>query len=408
MAGPLSHVRVLDLSRVLAGPWCGQVLADLGAEVIKVERPGTGDDTRAWGPPFLTDTQGRETNDAAYFLSANRGKKSIAVDIASAAGQEIVRRLAARADVVLENYKAGSLQKYGLDYATLSRDHPGLIYCSITGFGQTGPYKDRPGYDFIIQGMSGLMSITGLPDDLPGGGPQKAGVAISDLITGLYAAIAVLAALAARERTGRGDYIDMALLDCSVALLANQAMNYLVGGQPPGRMGNAHPNLTPYEVFATADGHIIVAVGNDQQFLRLCRTLELADLASNSSFASNRRRLANRAELIGRIAAALRQKSSAAWLAALEAAGVPCGPINELDQVFADPQVRHRGLQVELTHAAAGSIPTVRSPFNFRHHDLALHAAAPTLGQHTANLLAELGYDAATIDRLKADGVVQG
>lgn len=406
MPGPLSHVRVLDLSRVLAGPWCSQTLADLGAEVIKVERPGQGDDTRAWGPPFVKNASGRETDDSAYFMSANRGKKSIAVDITAAEGQDIVRKLASHADIVLENYKVGGLAKYGLDYASLSRDHPHLIYCSITGFGQTGPYKDRPGYDFITQGMSGMMSITGVPDGEPGADPQKAGVAISDLITGLYAAIAILSALAARDRTGRGDYIDMSLMDCSVSVLSYQAMNYLIGGTAPVRMGNAHPNLTPYEVFATADGHLIIAVGNDQQFARLCRTLGLADLAADPNFATNRGRLANRAAMIGHLAAKLALRANTEWIKALEAAGVPCGPINTVDQVFDDPQVRHRAMRVDLPHAAAGTVPAVRSPFNFRHQDLALHAAAPTLGQHTRAVLADLGYDTETIDRLMDQGAI--
>ena len=406
MPGPLSHIRVLDLSRVLAGPWCTQILADLGAEVIKVERPGRGDDTRAWGPPFVKRASGEETSDAAYFMSANRGKKSIAVDITSAEGQDIIRKLAERADIVLENYKVGGLAKYGLDYASLSRDHPKLIYCSITGFGQTGPYKDRAGYDFITQGMSGMMSITGVPDGMPGAGPQKAGVAISDLTTGLYAAIAILSALAARERTGRGDYIDMSLLDCSVAVLSYQAMNYLMSGKAPTRMGNAHPNLTPYEVFATSDGHIIIAVGNDQQFQRLCRILGLDEMAEDPRFATNRARLASRAEMLGALTARLAARTSAEWIAALEKAGVPCGPINTIDQVFSDPQVQYRGLRVDLPHAEAERVPAVRSPFVFQHQDLALTAAAPTLGQHTRTILTDIGYSNEAIEDLFKQSVV--
>ena len=407
MAGPLSHIRVLDLSRVLAGPWAGQTLADLGAEVIKVERPGTGDDTRGWGPPFLTDEAGVETTEAAYFLSANRGKRSVTIDMAQPGGQRLIRDLAARSDILLENFKVGGLAKYGLGYHDLKDSHPHLIYCSITGFGQTGPYKDRAGYDFIIQGMGGLMGITGAPDSTPGGGPVKVGVAISDLFTGMYVTVAALAALAHRERGGGGQHVDLALLDCQVAMLANQSMNYLTSGTAPGRLGNAHPNIVPYQAFPTADGHVIVAVGNDGQFARFCEAIERPELAVDPDYANNRLRVKHRERLVAIIAEAMAEFESAALHQAFEAAGVPFGPINTLDQVFDDPQVVARGLQVDLDHPLAGKAPTVRNPIRYSETELDCSAAPPLLGEHTDSVLRSvLGLDDGEIERLRGDGVI--
>ena len=405
--GALSHLRVLDLSRVLAGPTAGQALADLGAEVIKIERPGRGDDTRHWGPPWFTGTDAGQSGESAYYLSANRGKKSVSVDITTDEGQAIVRDLAAHSDIVLENFRVGGLARYGLDYASLSALNPGLIYCSITGFGQTGPGADRPGYDFLIQGMGGLMSITGEPDDAPGGGPQKVGVALADIMSGLYAAIAVLAALAWRERTGQGQYIDLALLDVQVASLANQAMNYLVSGDPPDRLGNAHPNIVPYQVFAASDGHFIVAVGNDDQFRRLCELIDRPDLANDERFATNAARVENREELIPFLQSAFARAGSDDWLQRLEAAGVPCGPINRIDQVFADPQVQARGMRTEAPHPLGGSVPLVGSPLKMSATPTAEAAAPPTLGQHTdAILQGVLGLDDDRRERLRRDGII--
>ncbi|PWV59457.1 CaiB/BaiF CoA transferase family protein [Plasticicumulans acidivorans] len=407
MSGALSHLRVLDLSRVLAGPWAGQTLADLGAEVIKIERPGRGDDTRHWGPPYAHDANGAATSESAYFLCANRGKRSVTVDITRPEGQAIVRALAAQADVVLENYKVGGLKKYGLDYHSLRVVNPRLIYCSVTGFGQNGPYKNLPGYDFMIQGMGGLMSLTGQPDGEPGGGPVKVGVALADVMTGLYATIGVLAALAHRERSGEGQYIDMALLDVQVAVLANQAMNYLTTGVPPQRLGNAHPNIVPYQTFAAADGHLILAVGNDDQFRRFCTVAGCSELADDPRFHSNSARVAHRAELIPLLAARLRERPRDRWLAELGAANVPCGPINTLDQVFADPQVRYRGMHVELPHPLAGSVPAVGSPLKLSATPVEYRSAPPTLGSDTEAVLRErLGYSAADLARLQAAGVI--
>ncbi len=406
MAGPLSHLRVLDLSRVLAGPWAGQTLADLGADVIKVERPGRGDDTRSWGPPYLTDGDGQETSEAAYFLSANRGKRSITLDLARPEGQRIARDLAAECDILIENYKVGGLAKFGLSYDDLKHSHGHLIYCSITGFGQTGPYADRAGYDFMIQGMSGLMAITGKPDEIPGGGPLKVGVAISDLFTGMYVVAAVLAALVHRERGGGGQYIDMALLDCQVAMLANQAMNYLTTGVSPGRLGNAHPNIVPYQAFATADGHIIIAVGNDDQFARFCEAIGRPTLAADPAYADNSSRVKNRAALVAAIAGAIAALNSGPLQAALDAAGVPWGPINDLEQLFADPQVKARGLRVELDHPLAGMVPTVRNPIRYSKTAIEHRAPPPLLGEHTDAVLSEiLGLENDEIERLRADGV---
>ncbi len=407
MAGPLSHIRVLDLSRVLAGPWAGQNLADLGADVIKVERPGVGDDTRTWGPPFLADEDGKETSEAAYFLSTNRGKRSVTINMAKPEGQKLIRDLAAKSDILLENYKVGGLAKYGLSYDDLKDSHPHLIYCSITGFGQTGPYKDRAGYDFIIQGMGGLMSITGEPDSVPGGGPVKVGVAVSDLFTGMYVTVAALAALAHRERGGRGQHVDMALLDCQIAMLGNQSLNYLTFGKVPGRMGNAHPNVVPYQAFPTADGHVIIAVGNDGQFARFCDVIARPELAANPDYASNALRIINREGLIPVIAEAMAGMETAALHRALEAADVPFGPINTIDQVFDDPQVKARGLRVDLDHPLAGTTPTVRNPIRYSDTELEFKDAPPLLGQHTESVLQNvLDLDAGEIERLRGGGVI--
>ena len=407
MPSSLSHIRVLDLSRVLAGPWCSQHLADLGAEVIKIERPGSGDETRAWGPPYLKDADGNDTTEAAYYLSCNRGKKSLTLDISTKEGQDIVRRLAAKSDVVLENYKVGQLKKYGLGYDDLNAINPKIVYCSITGFGQTGPWSHRPGYDFIIQGLGGLMSITGERDDLPGGGPQKVGVAVTDLMTGMYATIAILAALTHRERSGAGQYIDMALLDVSVAMLANMNMNYLTSGQVPKRWGNAHPNVIPYQVFACSDGHIIVAVGNDSQFRKFCEALGVSDLGSDERFATNSNRIRHRTALIPLLEPLVKLRTRDEWVNALEAAGVPCGPINNIDQVFENPQVKARGIKVDIPHPLAGSVPQVASPMRFSETPIEYHAAPPTLGQHNDYVLRELlGMETNEIDLLQRKNIL--
>ncbi|MDH3518843.1 MAG: CoA transferase [Myxococcales bacterium] len=390
MVGPLANIRVLDLSRVLAGPWASQILADLGAEVIKVERPGRGDDTRAWGPPFLADAEGRETGESAYFLSANRGKKSVTIDITRAEGQALVRRLAGRSDVLLENFRVGALARFGLDYESLRAVNPRLVYCSITGFGQTGPARDRAGYDAMIQALGGLMSITGEPDAEPGGGPQKVGVALADVLTGLYAAVAVLAALAHRERSGAGQWIDLALLDVQIACLANQAMNYLISGVPPVRMGTAHPNIVPYQVFATSDGHLVLAVGNDEQFASFCRLAGRPELAREERFATNAARVRNREALVPIIAALVRERATQLWLDALEAAGIPCGPIHTIDRVFAQPQAVHRGMRFDMSHPTAGRVPQVASPMRFSASPVAYEIPPPLLGQHNDEVLGEL------------------
>lgn len=393
---PLTGVRVLDLSRVLAGPWAGQLLADLGADVVKVEKPGAGDDTRAWGPPYLKDASGRDTSEATYFLCANRNKRSVAIDIATPDGQAQVRALAQEADVLLENFKVGGLQRYGLDYASLKEANPRLVYCSITGFGQTGPYAARAGYDFLIQGMGGLMSVTGQPDDEPGAGPQKVGVALTDIMTGLYATIAVQAALAERATSGLGQHIDLALLDVQIACLANQSSNYLAGGLVPRRMGNAHPNIVPYQAFPTADGDIILAVGNDGQFAKFCAVAGHPEWSGDERFASNAQRVANRAVLVPLLRQTTVMRTSADWIAALEAAGVPCGPINRIDEVFADPQVIARGLQIAMPHALAGTVPLVANPIRLSGSPVAYQRPPPLLGEHTAEVLAQwLGAAAA-------------
>lgn len=407
MPGALSHLRVLDLSRVLAGPWAGQILADLGAEVIKVERPGVGDDTRHWGPPFASNAAGESTGEAAYYLSANRNKQSLTVDFTRAEGQRIVRELAAKADILIENFKVGGLAAYGLDYAALKELNPKLIYCSITGFGQSGPYAKRAGYDFMIQGLGGLMSLTGRAEGEEGAGPVKVGVALTDILTGLYSTAAILAALASREQTGAGQHIDMALLDVQVACLANQAMNYLTTGTAPKRLGNAHPNIVPYQDFPTADGDFILTVGNDSQFRKFCEVAGLTALADDPRFSSNKARVAHRGELIPLIRQATVFKTTAEWIDALERAGVPCGPINDLAQVFADPQVQARGLRFELPHALAGSVPQVASPIRLSATPIQHRNAPPLLGEHTEQVLQQwLGMSAEQIAGLRAAGVL--
>lgn len=407
MAGALSHIRVLDLSRVLAGPWAGQILADLGAEVIKVERPGAGDDTRSWGPPYLKDADGRDTSEAAYFLSANRNKQSVTIDFTQEEGQALVRKLAAESDILIENFKVGGLAAYGLDYESLKAINPRLIYCSITGFGQFGPYAKRAGYDFMIQGLGGLMSLTGRSDAEEGAGPVKVGVALTDILTGLYSSVAILAALTARGTTGRGQHIDMALLDVQVACLANQAMNYLTTGSAPRRLGNAHPNIVPYQDFPTADGDFILTVGNDGQFRKFCEVAGHREWADDPRFSSNKARVANRAELIPLIRQATVFKTTAEWVAALEEVGVPCGPINDLAAVFEDPQVLARGLKVELPHALSGLVAQVASPLRLSDTPVEYRLAPPRLGEHTDEVLARvLGLDGGAIATLRDKQVI--
>ncbi|HEX2531225.1 MAG TPA: CaiB/BaiF CoA-transferase family protein [Burkholderiaceae bacterium] len=385
--GALSGLRVLDLSRVLAGPWAGQLMADLGAEVVKVERPVAGDDTRVWGPPWLKSDDGQPTSESAYYLSANRNKQSVTIDLGKPEGQALVRQLAAKADILLENFKVGGLSQYGLDYASLRETNPRLIYCSITGFGQTGPYASRAGYDFLIQGMGGLMSLTGRPDGAEGEGPMKVGVALTDVMTGLYATVAVLAALAHRERTGQGQHIDLALLDVQIACLANQAANYLIGGLAPKRMGNAHPNIVPYQDFQTADGYMIIAIGNDSQFASFCRTADHPEWATDERFATNPRRVKHREELIALIRDVTLSRTTGEWVAAMEAAGVPCGPINSLDKVFADPQVLARGMRIEMPHPLTGKVPLVANPIRMSATPVQYRNPPPTLGEHTEQVL---------------------
>ncbi len=410
-AGALDCVRVLDLSRVLAGPWCTQTLADLGAEVIKIERPAGaghpgGDDTRGWGPPFLKDADGHDTAEAAYFLGANRNKRSVTIDIAQPEGQALVMKLAATCDVMVENFKVGDMARYGLDAASVRAQLPRLVYCSITGFGQTGPYRDRAGYDYAVQGMGGLMSVTGERDDLPGGGPQKVGVAVADLFTGMYATVAILAALRHRDATGTGQTIDMALLDTQVAMLANLGANYLVTKKAPSRAGNAHQNIVPYQVFEVADGHLILAVGNDGQFARFCAVAGCEELAKDARFAVNANRVRNRDVLVPLLAQRMRQRSRADWLAALEAAKVPCGPINDLADVFADPQVRERGMTVQVAHPLNAALELVASPMKLSHTPVQVRRPPPLLGQHTEQVMNELGIGPEEQARLRAAGVL--
>jgi crotonobetainyl-CoA:carnitine CoA-transferase CaiB-like acyl-CoA transferase len=407
MAGPLAGIRVLDLSRVLAGPWAGQNLADLGAEVIKIERPGVGDDSRAFGPPWVKDAQGRDTRDSAYFTSANRGKKSMTVNLSQPEGQALVRELAAKSDVLLDNYKYGDLQRYGLGYEDLKKLNPRLIYCSVTGFGQTGPYKERPGYDFMIQGMGGMMSVTGEPDDKPGGGPQRAGVPIADIITGMYASIAVCAALAHRAQSGEGQQLDLALLDSQIALLAYQNTNYFATGKPPRRIGNLHPNIVPYQPFRCADGEVILACGNDNLYRKFCAAAGCGELAQDPRFATNGKRVENREELTRLLGAIFAKRTKKEWVELLDAAGVPNGPINDIAQVFDEPQVKARGVRIEAAHPVAGTVPMVASPMRFSGTPLEHKTPPPMLGEHTDEVLQKvLGKKPDEIARLRDAKVV--
>ena len=407
MARPLEHIRVLDLSRVLAGPWATQNLADLGAEVIKVERPGTGDETRSWGPPWLKDADGRETGEAAYYLSVNRGKKSVTVDLSQPAGQRLVLDLAAKSDVLVENYKVGDLARRGLAYEDVSKINPRIVYCSMTGFGQSGPYAQRPGYDFIFQGIGGLMSITGERDDLPGGGPQKVGIAITDVLGGMYASLAITAAIAYRQISGVGQFIDLSLFDVSVAFNANQILNHWCSGKIPRRHGNAHVNIVPYAVFQTADSPIILAVGNDQQFEAFCRVAGRPELIEDPRFRTNPDRVRNRAILVPIVQQMVGERSSRDWISALSNAGVPCGSINDLKEVFEDPQVQHRGMRVEIPHPAGVPCPTVASPMRLSATPIEYEMPPPLLGQHTREVLRGiLGLSEAEIDRLSAQRVI--
>ncbi|UUZ66676.1 CoA transferase [Polaromonas sp. P2-4] len=408
----LDGIRVLDLSRVLAGPWCTQTLADLGADVIKIERPGSGDDTRTWGPPFLKNEEGVDTQEAAYYLGANRNKRSVTCDIAQPAGQALIRELAAHCDVFVENFKVGDMARYGLDYASLKALNPRLVYCSVTGFGQTGPYADRAGYDYAIQGMGGLMSVTGERDDL-GGGPQKVGVAVADLMTGMYATVGILAALRHAEKTGEGQQVDMALLDTQVAMLANLGANYLVSGKAPGRAGNAHQNIVPYQVFEVApaaDGskdHLILAVGNDQQYVKFCKVANIPELGVNPLFAKNRDRVLNRAQLVPILEAVMRTRGKTDWLAALEAAKVPCGAINNLTEVFADPQIEARHMITQWQHPVRNDLRLVSSPIKLSSTPVRTDLPPPLLGQHTEEVLrGVLNYSDAKLSELKRNEVI--
>lgn len=403
--GALNGIRVLDLSRVLAGPWCGQILADLGAEVIKIERPRVGDDTRSWGPPWMKDDSGQDTQEAAYYQSTNRNKLSVAIDIASSDGQELIKALIQDTDVVIENYKAGSLKKYGLDYESLSAINPKLVYCSITGFGQTGPRAEEPGYDFIIQGMGGLMSVTGERDDLPGGGPQKVGVAFSDLATGLYSTIAIQAALLNRHVTGLGQYIDMALLDVQIATMANQGMNYLSSGNIPKRYCNAHANIVPYQVFKASDRDFIIACGNDTQFIQLCRSIGLPDLPNDARFARNADRIKHRDEIIGILQTHFLTKTADEWVDAIYAAKVPVGVINNLEQAFQEPQVIAREMLVEMNHPQREKLKVIGSPIKFSRTPVEYKTAPPLLGEHTQAVLGRV-VSSEKLAELKEKGVI--
>ena len=408
-AGALAGIKVLDLSRVLAGPWCTQILGDLGADVVKVELPGAGDDTRHWGPPFLQDAQGQDTDQASYFAACNRNKRSVTIDMSKPQGQALIRQLAGQADVLVENFKVGGLAKYGLDYASLAALNPRLVYCSVTGFGQTGPYAERAGYDLLIQASSGMMSITGRADGEPGGGGVRVGVALTDLFTGVYASTAVLAALRAREQTGRGQHVDMALLDVGMAILANQAAGYLNTGKVPQRQGNSHPSLAPYQDFPTADGAMLLAIGNDGQFARWCEAAGRPEWARDARFATNTARVHNRTALIPAMEELTRQRSTAQWVALLEDKAVPCGPINDIGQAFADPQVVARGLRLDLPRVACdgiASVAGVASPLRLSEHPPVLRHAPPALGQHTEAVLRELGLQDADIAGLRSAQVI--
>jgi crotonobetainyl-CoA:carnitine CoA-transferase CaiB-like acyl-CoA transferase len=408
VAAPLAGVRVLDLTRILAGPWATQNLADLGAEVIKIENPDGGDDTRKMGPPFVRNAVTGEDTDAAYFLAANRGKESVAIDIATPEGRKLVRALAAKCDVLVENYKFGGLAKYGLDYESLRTELPKLIYCSITGFGQTGPYRQRAGYDYLIQGMGGLMSVTGEPDGTSGGGPQRAGVALADILSGMYASVAILAALRHRDAGGGGQQIDIGMLDVQVATLANQAMNYLTTGSAPGRMGKGHLNIVPYGAFPASDGHLILAVGNDAQFCKMARAMDRPDIADDPRFATIPLRVAHRDVLVPMLEAITVTRTIDAWVSAMEAVEVPCGPINTIDRVFADPQVQARGMRLELPHQASGSVPSLANPIHFSATPIRYGEGPPTLGQHTRQVLQRvLGVDDDTLRQWAAQGTIK-
>ena len=403
MAGPLTGFRILDLSRILAGPWATQMLADLGAEVIKIERPGSGDDTRGWGPPYMPDANGEATTESAYFHAANRGKQSVCIDMSQQQGQTLIRELVRQSDVLIENFKVGGLKKYGLDFDSLHEINPRLVYCSITGFGQNGPYAERAGYDFMIQAMGGMMSVTGEAGEQP----MKTGVAIADILTGLYAANAIQAALMHQQKTGAGQYIDMALLDVQVATLASQAMNYLATGVSPARLGNAHPNIVPYQAFQTSDSYIILAVGNDAQFLRFCELAGQPQLAADERFQKNSNRVRHRDVLVAQVKEIMRQKSSAQWLEALNVRGIPCGPINDIEQVFSDPQLQHRGIQMQLDHPAAGQVASVANPIRLSQTPIEYQQAPPLLGQHTDEVLNRLlELDTAAIAQLRHDSII--
>ena len=407
MAGALSHIRVLDISRILAGPWAGQLLGDLGADVIKIERPGTGDDTRNWGPPYHRDESGTSTAEAAYYLGLNRNKRSVTTDIAQPDGAAIVRKLAEQSDVLIENFKVDGLQQYGLDYASLRIRNPALIYCSITGFGQTGPYRQRSGYDFLIQGMGGLMSVTGRKDGEPGAGPQKVGVAVTDIMTGLYASSAILAALLHRNRTGEGQYIDLALLDVQVATLANQSMNYLTSGISPVRLGNAHPNIVPYQDFPTSDGAVIIATGNDSQYVRLCEAMEHPEWATDERFVSNERRVANRDVLIEMLSKRTVLRTTKEWIGTFQQAGVPGGPINTIADVFADPQVVARDMTFNMPHDSGSGVRLVANPIRMSATPPTYRLAPPLLGHDTRTVLSErLGIDERTLDDLARRSII--
>jgi crotonobetainyl-CoA:carnitine CoA-transferase CaiB-like acyl-CoA transferase len=407
MQGALSHIRVLDLARILAGPWCTQNLADMGADVIKVERPGVGDDTRHWGPPWIKDVDGKDTRDSAYYASCNRNKRSVTINIGTPEGQAMVRELAKTADVFIENYKQGDLARYQLNYESIKAVNPSIVYCSITGYGQSGPYAQRPGYDFVFQGLGGIMSITGERDDLPGGGPQKTGMALSDIMTGMYSTISILSALAHRAVTGKGQYIDMALLDCTVAVGSNQAISYLMTGNIPKRFGNAHAAVVPYQAFATADGHVIITAGNDAQWQRYCAVMERPDLAKDPRFGRTNDRIVNRDALIPEIQRTMLTRTCADWLTRLEAADVPCGPINNYKQVFEDPQVVHRKMHVDIARTDGGVVPSLASPLRLTETPATYRYAPPALGEHTNDILGELlGKTDSQIADLRQRGVI--